>query len=42
MKEKGQIFQSFASDFFILAKGPSYGLSNFRNDFTPFFKFEGP
>ena len=34
--------QIVASDFLIFAWGLSYGLSNFSNDFTPFFGFERP
>ena len=34
--------QNFASDFLIFAKGVSYGLWKFSDDFTPFFDFERP
>ena len=30
--------QNFASDFLIIAKGLSYDLSKFGDDFTPFFQ----
>ena len=30
--------QNFASDFLIFAYGPSYDLSKFSDDFTPFFR----
>ena len=30
--------QKFASDFLIFAKGLSYDLSKFSDDFTPFFR----
>ena len=31
--------QNVASDFLIFAKGLSYDLSKFSDDFTPFFRF---
>ena len=37
MKEEGQIYKR-ASDFLIFAKGGSYDLSKFSDDFTPFFR----
>ena len=38
MKEEGQIYKTFASDFLIFAKGLSYGLSKFSDVFTWFFR----
>ena len=37
MKEKGLIYK-VASDFLIFAKGLSYDLSKFSDNFTPFFR----
>ena len=39
-KEKGQIY--IASEFLIFAKGLSYDLSKFSDDFTLFFRLERP
>ena len=37
MKEEGQIYKTFASDFLIFALGLSYDLSKFSDHFIPFF-----
>ena len=42
MKEEGQIYKTFASDFLIFAWELSYDLSKFSDDFTRFFDFERP
>ena len=39
MKEEGQIYKTI---FKFFAKGLSYDLSKFSDDFTPFFDFERP
>ena len=41
-KEEGQIYKIVPQIFFIFAKGLSYDLSKFSDDFTPFFDFEIP
>ena len=38
IKVEGQIYTKVASDFSIFAKGLSYDLSKFSDDFTPFFR----
>ena len=38
MKEEGQIYKTLPQFFLIFAKGLSYDLSKFRDDFTPFFR----
>ena len=38
MKEEGQIYKNVASKILIFAWGLSYDLSEFSDDFTPFFR----